>query len=166
MEQIGMFFTSNLPAILCLLGGFVLVVIEMFIPGFGVPGISGIILLVIGVTLKAASPMEGLAIAAVIILLLCIAFSISLRSAAKGRLSKSSLVLNDVIDSTTSEVSEGDLKYFVGREGKACCTLRPAGIAEFDGVKLNVVSDGEYLNEGTAVRVDRVEGNRIVVRRI
>ena len=41
-----------------------------------------------------------------------------------------------------------------------------AGIAEFDGVKLNVVSDGEYLPEGAQVRVDRVDGNRIVVRQI
>ena len=82
---------ENLPAILCLMFGFVLVVVEMFVPGFGLPGISGIILLVIGVALKARSPLEALIIAAVIILLLCVALSISLRSAATGRLSRSSL---------------------------------------------------------------------------
>ena len=42
--------------------------------------------------------------------------------------------------------------------------LRPAGMAEFDGVKLNVVSDGEYIPSGCRIVVDRVEGNRIVVR--
>ena len=157
---------ANLPALLCILSGFLLIVVEMFIPGFGLPGISGIILLIVGISLKASSPMEALIIAAVVIGLLCIAFSISLRSAAKGRLSKSPLVLNDVIDSTASEVSNGDLKYFVGKTGNTTCPLRPAGIAEFDGVKLNVVSDGEYLPEGAQVRVDRVDGNRIVVRQI
>ena len=42
--------------------------------------------------------------------------------------------------------------------------LRPAGMADFDGVKLNVVSDGEYIPAGTRVVVARVEGNRILVR--
>ena len=164
MEQLSQFILENLPAILCLMSGFVLVVVEMFIPGFGLPGISGIILLVVGVALKARSPLEALIIASVIILLLCVALSISLRSAAKGRLSRSSLVLSDVLDGKASEVSEMDLKFFIGHEGVACCVLRPAGIAEFDGVKLNVVSDGEFIESGVPVRVERVEGNRIVVR--
>ena len=105
MEQLSQFILENLPAILCLMSGFVLVVVEMFIPGFGLPGISGIILLMVGVALKARSPLEALIIASVIILLLCVALSISLRSAAKGRLSRSSLVLSDVLDGKASEVS-------------------------------------------------------------
>ena len=94
--DVSQFILANLPAILCLLAGFTLVVVEMFIPGFGLPGISGIILLVVGVVLKARSPLEALIIAAAIILLLCIALSIALRSAARGRLSRSSLILSDV----------------------------------------------------------------------
>ena len=39
-----------------------------------------------------------------------------------------------------------------------------AGIAEFDGVKLNVVSDGDFVAQGKTIVVLRVEGNRIVVR--
>ncbi len=164
MEALSQFILANLPAILCLMFGFVLVVVEMFVPGFGLPGISGIILLVIGVALKARSPLEALIIAAAIILLLCVALSISLRSAAKGRLSRSSLVLSDVLKGNASEVTEVDLKFFIGHEGVTQCVLRPAGIAEFDGVKLNVVSDGEFIESGVPVRVERVEGNRIVVR--
>ena len=37
-------------------------------------------------------------------------------------------------------------------------------VAEFDGVKLNVVSDGDFVSNHRHVRVERVEGNRIVVR--
>lgn len=166
MDGLSQFIVANLPAIICLIAGFVLVVIEMFIPGFGLPGISGIILLIVGVALKARSPLEALIIAASIILLLCIALSFALRSAARGRLSRSSLILSDVSKGNASEVSEGDLKYFIGRSGRAVCALRPAGIAEFDGVKLNVVSDGEFISENSPVRVERVEGNRIVVRRL
>lgn len=166
MTELSQFIMANLPAIICLISGFVLVVVEMFVPGFGLPGISGIILLVVGVALKATSPLEALIIAAAIILLLCVALSISLRSAAKGRLSRSSLVLSDVLKGNAAEVSEVDLKFFIGHEGVTQCALRPAGIAEFDGVKLNVVSDGEFIESARAVRVERVEGNRIVVRSI
>jgi len=42
--------------------------------------------------------------------------------------------------------------------------LNPAGIAEFDGVRLNVVSEASYMTKGTKVKVIQVEGNRIVVR--
>ena len=164
MEALSQFILENLPAILCLIFGFALVVVEMFVPGFGLPGISGIILLVVGVALKAGSPLEAVITAAAIILLLCVALSISLRSAAKGRLSRSSLVLGDVLKGSASEVTEVDLKFFIGHEGVTQCVLRPAGIAEFDGVKLNVVSDGEFIESGVPVRVERVEGNRIVVR--
>jgi len=59
-----------------------------------------------------------------------------------------------------------DLNYFVGREGVTHTTLRPAGIAEFDGVKLNVVSDGEFISKDKPIRVLSVKGNRIVVREI
>ena len=44
--------------------------------------------------------------------------------------------------------------------------LRPAGIGEFDGVKLNVVSDGEFIAMDKPIRVQSVEGNRIVVREL
>ena len=44
--------------------------------------------------------------------------------------------------------------------------LRPTGMAEFDGVKLNVVADGEYIPKDVRVRVDHVEGARVVVRRL
>ena len=54
----------------------------------------------------------------------------------------------------------------MGKEGVARTTLRPAGMAEFDDVKLNVVSDGEFIAVGKRVRVERVEGNRIVVQEL
>ena len=96
----------------------------------------------------------------IILALLCIVLSVSIHSASKGRLSKSKLVLNDV---SIEHAEADDLAYFVDKKGVAVTVLRPAGMAEFDGVKLNVVSDGEFIPEGERVRVSRVEGNRIVV---
>jgi membrane-bound serine protease (ClpP class) len=54
----------------------------------------------------------------------------------------------------------------VGKTGVAASTLRPAGIADIDGKRVDVVSDGEFIEPGESIRVDHVDGNRVVVRRI
>ena len=49
----------NLAGILLLVAGFVLVAVEMVMPGFSAPGVSGIVCLVLGVFALADSVMEG-----------------------------------------------------------------------------------------------------------
>ena len=46
----------------------------------------------------------------------------------------------------------------------ATTVLRPAGTADFEGVKLDVVTEGEFIEKGRPLEVIRVEGRRIVVR--
>lgn len=163
MDGVSAMIIAYLPSIVLLIVGFVLVVVEMYIPGFGAPGIIGSLLLVVGILLARPTPLQALILVLVIAALLTIALSIAIHSASKGRLSKSKLVLHDV--STQSETPENnDLVYFVGHEGVTRSTLRPAGIADFSGVKLNVVSDGDFIPAGRKIKVERVEGNRIVVR--
>src|SRR5690606_22229087 len=53
----------------------------------------------------------------------------------------------------------------LGKLGRATSPLRPAGIAEFGGARVDVISDGEHIGAGESIEVIRVDGNRIVVRR-
>ena len=55
---------------------------------------------------------------------------------------------------------------FVGRIGETFTVLRPAGIAEFDGERLNVVTAGEFIQKGVRVIVKEVEGARILVQQV
>jgi len=57
-----------------------------------------------------------------------------------------------------------DMKYLMGKTGIVTTLCRPAGNVDFDGVRLDVVSDGEYIETGTLVEVIEIEGNRIVVK--
>ena len=59
---------------------------------------------------------------------------------------------------------ESDRRW-LGRIGTSVSPLRPAGIAEIDGTRVDVVSDGGFIEAGAAIEVTRVDGNRIVVRR-
>ena len=165
MQSLGSLIAANIPVLILMLVGVALLVVEMYIPGFGVPGVSGVALLVLGFILLKPTLGQGLVLFAILAAILCVALSICLITASRGRLSKSKLVLNDV--AVPAEAAEhNDLNYFIGREGTTHTALRPAGIGEFDGVKLNVVSDGEFIGQGRAIRVLSVQGNRIVVQEI
>ena len=154
--------TANLPALILLLVGVGLLVFEMYIPGFGVPGTLGIGTLVLGFVVLRPSVEQGLLLFVLLAMVLCLALSICLITASKGRLEKSKLALKDVaIDPDAA--ANNDLNYFIGKRGVTRTALRPAGIAEFDGVKLNVVSDGEFIAQGVNITVQTVAGNRIVV---
>jgi membrane-bound serine protease (ClpP class) len=53
-----------------------------------------------------------------------------------------------------------------GRDGVAITDLRPSGIAEIDGKRIDVVTDGGYVTAGESITVVRDEGYRRVVRRV
>lgn len=52
----------------------------------------------------------------------------------------------------------------LGRTGVALTTLRPAGTAELNGKRVDVVSEGGFIEKGQPVKVVRIEGLRVVVR--
>lgn len=154
-----------IPIIICVLAGVILLIVEAFMPGFGVPGISGIILLLAGVAMTwyEYGAMVGLGTTVAVLALVGVAISVSLKSASSGRLSKSDLILNDT---ETPPSENADMQLLVGKEGVVKNTLRPVGTAEFDCGKLHVTSDGEYVSEGKKVRIVRVEGTQIFVNKI
>ena len=100
----------------------------------------------------------------VILSIIAIAVSVSLRSAAKGKLSKSKIILHDTESDEAGYRATEDMEVFLGREGVTTTVLRPTGMADFDGVRLNVISEGDYVESGTAVQIVRVEGSRVLVR--
>lgn len=154
-----------IPIIICVLAGVILLIVEAFMPGFGVPGISGIILLLAGVAMTwyEYGAMVGLGTTVAVLALVGVAISVSLKSASSGRLSKFDLILNDT---ETPPSENADMQLLVGKEGVVKNTLRPVGTAEFDCGKLYVTSDGEYVSEGQKVRIVRVEGTQIFVNKI
>ena len=142
--------------------GFVLIIVEMFQPGFGWAGGSGIVVLFIGIVLTAQNFVQGVIMTVILIAILAILLSIVLYSATKGKISKK-LILK-----TSTSAEEGfsgteDLKELIGKTGKTLTVLRPSGCADIEGIHLDVVTQGEYIEKGTFVSVIRVEGNRIVV---
>ncbi len=168
MEAVLDFILANLPIIICMVVGIGLLIVEIFMPGFGLPGIAGLLLLAVavGLTWNNYGALAGLAVTIVVLAAGGIAISVSLKSASSGRLSKSPLILKDSQTREEGYLAAKEMDEFLGREGVTHTILRPAGIAEFDGVRLDVVSDGEFIDKGVPVRITKVEGARILVQAI
>jgi membrane-bound ClpP family serine protease len=160
MEEVLTYIGSIAPgAAICLVLGIVLVIIEMFTPGFTVPGATGLVLILVGIILTADTFLEALILLLVILALLSIALFIVIRSASKGALNRTIIKK----DNERDYVSVDDMNFFVGKEGVALTVLRPAGTCDFNGVRLDVVTEGFFVEKGTKVKVIRVEGRRILV---
>lgn len=157
---------------LLILAGLSLLAVEFFVlPGFGVAGVLGVAALVAGLALSMMGAGNTsavvLAVAGRLLLSLVVALAASLlllRVMARlpaGR----RLVLDTALPSAGGYASapESDARW-LGQSGVALADLHPSGIAEIDGHRLDVVSEGGLVEAGTALEVIRVDGNRIVVR--
>jgi membrane-bound ClpP family serine protease len=150
-------------AIILFIAGFVLIAIEMIIPGFSVPGITGIICLLIGIFLVSDSIQEGAIITIIVLTLLGIMLALILGILSKGKL-KSPIILKHEQNKENGYISSSDLKYLQGKQGIALTDLRPTGSGDFDGITLDVISEGNYINKGTKLVIYKVEGSKLIVK--
>ena len=74
------------------------------------------------------------------------------------------MVLMDATDTESGYVSNVNRVELVGRIAKTSTPLRPPGTIELDGERIDVVSEGSYIDRGKSVIIVKVEGSRIVVR--
>ena len=157
--------TGTLMMILCYVIGTGLMIAEAFMPGFGIAGISGIILEIVAIVLTGThyGLLWGLIGTFAVLLFVGIAVFISYRSAMKGRLSKSPLVLKGAEKNVSSAP---ELQSWLNKEGAAVTALRPAGFIEIEGTRLNASTSGEFLEKGTAVKVTGAEGDHLVIRKL
>jgi membrane-bound serine protease (ClpP class) len=156
------------------LAGVALLAAEIFaIPGFGIAGILGILAILASLVLSLLgggdTPEFMMKVAgrvALSLLFAVVASLILLRYLPRLPFGRS-LVLKTGLSAAQGYAAapESDMRW-LGKRGRASSPLRPAGIAEIDGERVDVVSDGELIDAGQVIEVVRVDGNRVVVRRI
>lgn len=165
MEVINFLINISPIALAFLIIGLIFVIFEMFHPGLSAPGIVGSILLIVGIVLTAKTFIEGVILVIIILTILGIALSIVIHSFSKGHLSKV-LVLNEISKKESDLLEFDDMQYFVGKEGKSITVLRPSGIGDFDGIRLDVITEGEFIEKNCNIEVSRIDGKKIIVKQI
>jgi len=163
--------------------GLILLGVEIFIlPGFGVTGISGVLLILAGIGLatleKAPTSTDewfgfarqllqyGLSLVASGILAFILARYLPKIPYANRLM---------LVPPSDKPDIEGEMQYMPGAEvaaallgqvGTATSMLRPAGMARFGDQYVDVVTEGDFIEPGTPIQVIEVESNRIVVKRM
>ncbi len=153
----------------------------VIIPGFGVAGISGICCVGASLFLSMFTvpdlelgwdwaivsqqiqwPLINLAFAMVVFLIVgALVFRYLPDTILWRRLTLQTAMMAD-----QGYVSVNDNSEWIGREAVARSTLRPGGIVEVDGKRLDAISDGEWIEKGTPVRVIGQDGAQVVVEEV
>ncbi len=164
---------ASIIEILMFVVGLGLILVEVFVvPGFGLTGISGIILIVASLFLSmlGADPFLDFNAVSMAIIKLTIGLAAALilifllaRFLPKSNLFKK-FVLSEEEKAAEGYTSRTNYSELLGAEGVAITTLRPAGTAEINGKRVDVVTDSEFIEHGKPVIVAAVEGMRVVVR--
>jgi membrane-bound serine protease (ClpP class) len=159
--------------LLLVASGLVLLAVEIFVtPGFGLAGVLGIAALLSGLSLSlvgggATWDFILKAVGRVIfsLLLALVGSLVLLRFLPRLPFGKR-LILETGLAAGEGYASPPDAdRQWLGKGGIAVSPLRPSGIADVEGERVDVVSDGEFIEAGAQIVVSRVDGNRIVVRR-
>ncbi|MBQ6875967.1 MAG: NfeD family protein, partial [Lachnospiraceae bacterium] len=107
--------------------------------------------------------MEGIFIALVLLVLLGAMLVIILWLLAKGKL-RSPLILREEQRRDQGYIGSSDLTYLLGKRGVALTDLRPSGAGDFDGVRFDVLSEGEYIEKGSELEIIKVGGSKLIVK--
>ena len=144
--------------------GVLLLIVEMCHPGFGAAGVLGLVCLVADIFLTAKTVEQGLILTGIIAVIVVILLIISVTLVSKGKLPRT-LTLKESTDRASGYIGGESLEKYLGKEGRALTDLRPAGTAELEGERVDVLTRGEYLEAGTELIVTEVGGNRVVVKK-
>lgn len=140
--------------------GFILLLVELITPGFGITGISGIILLIIGCySAVKLSLFWGILTTLASILLVVGFFKLFSRSFIWKKIR---------LDSQESKEkgfsSSEDLSGLLNKNGVALTVLRPSGIALIDGKRVDVAAESIFIDKDKKIKVTAVEGNKVTVK--
>ena len=149
-----------------LAAGLLFLLMEIFIPSHGLLGVSGLAALGGSIYLAFNHHGVGLGLLIVLLVLVCLPIEIivGVKLFPKTPIGKLMMLPARMKTRPEDRVEGADLAGYVGKAGVTVTQCRPAGIAEFDGKRMDVVAEGTIVDANRPVTVLRVDGNRVVIR--
>lgn len=148
-----------------LAAGLFFLLAEIFIPSAGLLGVTGTAALAgsLYLAFRHSVPL-GVVDAALIVVLLPLEIIMGVKLFPKTPLGKRMLLAPKEQTTAADRAPEKGMADLAGKEGVTVSYLRPAGVAEFDGQRVDVVAEGTFIDANRPVKVILVDGNRVVVR--
>ncbi|WP_445299980.1 NfeD family protein [Lysinibacillus sp. FSL K6-0232] len=170
LSALGLFFFGHMVAgfagyetLLLFIIGLALIIAEFFVPG-GIVGILGGVLILLSLILAGANMMQMVIAILIALVIAMIGMVILMKFFGKKLHVLNKLVLMDATTTEEGYVSNVNRTELLGKVGKTLTPLRPAGTMVFGSERIDVVSEGGYIDANKHVEVIKVEGSRIVVR--
>ncbi len=145
----------------------VLIIAEVFVPSGGIISVCALVCLIAGIAIffqhSATAGWIGVGIALVMIpAVLIIAYKIfpNTRFGKSVTLTPPEREHGDAIPDTAK------LKELLGAEGMVLTPLRPVGMCDFSGLRVECVAEGGYVDKDKKVKIIRVQGTQLTVRAI
>ena len=143
--------------------GIVLIVLEFFLPG-GIAGALGAVAVIVSIILAGGNPMY-MAYSVLIAIVVAVSGMVIIMKFFGRKLHLlNKMVLMDSTDTESGYVSNINRVELLGKKAIAITPLRPSGTIDMEGERIDVVSQGSYIDRGKHVIIVKVEGSRIVVR--
>ncbi len=155
------------PALLLIIG-IVMMIIEVFVPGFGFFGISGISSLVVGIIVRICFGLnisQALTLILMVLGFLILVFMLMVWGAQYGFLGKSGLFESSSTLSKDYNKADKELRKLVGKNGKTISELNLGGKARIRGKIYDVVSISSYIEANKNIKVVEIKNNNIMVRK-
>ncbi|WHX99361.1 NfeD family protein [Neobacillus sp. DY30] len=145
--------------------GIMLIFLEFFLPG-AISGTLGLAALIASLFLAGENPVRmGISV----FIAICISISVlffMIKVLGKKLILFNRMILFDTARKEDGYVSNVNRTDLLGKEGIALTVLRPSGTAVFNNERLDVVSEGDFIDQNAKITVVKVEGVRIVVRKV
>src|SRR6056297_501552 len=146
--------------------GIILMALELFVvPGFGITGIGGLIAIFASLYFFFPDPSTSLGVMAAVLVISMVLLFILMKLFGVSKLWKN-ISLGESQSNEGGYTSHSDQKKLIGEVGKALTHLRPAGTAEINGKRVDVITEGDYIDKDQMVKVIRVKGSRVIVKKI
>ena len=155
------------PALL-LIVGLVMVIIELFVPGFGFFGITGILSLIAGVIVRICQGLnltQSLTLVLIVLGFLTLSVMFMVYSAQYGVLGKSGLFERRTSISKDYNKVDRQIRKLVGKNGKTITKLDLGGKAKIRGKIYDVMSISSYIEPNANIKVEEIKDNTIMVRK-
>jgi membrane-bound serine protease (ClpP class) len=156
---------AGMESIILFVLGIILIIAEFFVPG-GIMGILGFGSIITSLYI-ASGDFVHMTISLLIAFAVAITAAILLVKVFGKRMNIfKKLILRESTNTESGYVSNKSRSDLLGLEGVALTTLRPSGTAIIAEERIDVVTEGGFINKGQKVKVIKVEGSRIVVREL
>ena len=143
--------------------GLALLLIELYTPGFGLAGLSGILAMTYGLY-EHYGQLESVLLMGVILIAVAALTVYLLVKLGCRPVVAHAFVLETALTRESGYTPSPDHQNLVGQVGQAVTPLRPVGRAQFDQEVYEVISHGPMIQSGTPVQVEAVRGSQIIVR--